>query len=202
MVNLQSGAGSKLRHFATLPLRIMLNVYEAKREFTAMGCHMAAWLYLDEAFAAEPLAYVETHFLKEEARLTRFDPSSELMRLNARPDRWVKVSDELWELVQTGLELKLLTNGCFDVTLLNEIVSAGYDQPFEMIKGVQHHTHISKVKKFSADGILFHPREQMVWLPAGTQLDLGGIAKGYTAQVARDFLHKFGPCLKIGRAHV
>lgn len=174
----------------------MVNVYQDKREFKAMGCHMAAWLYADNEFAAEPLAYVETHFLKEEARLTRFDPQSELMRLNARPNEWVNVSDELWDLIQKGLELKLLTRGRFDVTMLNEIVEAGYNQSFEKLENEGASSNNCRNDNPIDDHrILFHPEKQMVQLPAGVQLDLGGIAKGYTAQSARDFLHPFGPCL-------
>ena len=85
----------------------MINVYEDSREFKAMGCHMAAWLYADEQFAAEPLAHAETLFNNEENRLSRFKADSELMQLNARAGEWIPVSDEIWELVQIGQELKL-----------------------------------------------------------------------------------------------
>lgn len=176
----------------------MVNVYTGKREFRAMGCQMAAWLYADEQFSAEPLEFVETQFLREEQRLTRFDPYSELMQLNYRPNEWVEVSDQLWDLVRLGLELSEKTNGCFDCTLLDELEKSGYAQSFESI-GVTHTTSELPTDAFA----LRLPKElpeldfkrQMIRLPAGVRLDLGGIAKGYTAQASRDFLHPIGPCL-------
>lgn len=179
----------------------MVNVYTGKREFKAMGCEMAAWLFADEQFAAEPLEYVETLFLEEEHRLTRFDPQSELMQLNSRPNEWVPVSDELWDLVQLGMALSEKTNGCFDCTLLDELERCGYATSFESL-GVTEVTHVTSelppdayrvhLKKESPE---FDEARQMIRLPAGVRLDLGGIAKGYTAQASRDFLHPIGPCL-------
>ena len=160
----------------------MMNVYTGKREFRAMGCQMAAWLYADKQFSAEPLEFVETQFLREEQRLTRFDPYSELMQLNYRPDEWVVVSDQLWDLVRLGLELSEKTNVCFDCTLLDELEKSGYAQSFESI-GVTHTT-----ADLPADTFAIRPpkalpeldfKRQMIRLPAGVRLDLGGIAKGY-----------------------
>ncbi len=174
----------------------MIDVYRDYRQFKAMGCHMAAWLYADEQFATEPLNYVEQYFKEEEKRLTRFDPSSELMQLNSRPGEWVHVSAELWELVQTGLELKQETNGRFDCTLLQQLELSGYAQSFERI---EHHSpqspHAHPPNHAHRPKILFHPDQKLIQLGEGTKIDLGGIAKGYTAQSCRDFLHTFGPCL-------
>ncbi len=176
----------------------MINVYEDSREFKAMGCHMAAWLYADEQFAAEPLAHAETLFNNEENRLSRFKADSELMRLNARAGEWIPVSDEIWELVQIGQELKGVTNGRFDFTLLRELQNAGYDQSFETMGMTRTQQPARSPKADSTPSrsqVLLHPDQQMVKLAAGTQLDFGGLAKGYTAQACRDFLHAFGPCL-------
>ncbi|MFK7803836.1 MAG: FAD:protein FMN transferase [Anaerolineae bacterium] len=179
----------------------MVNVYTGKREFKAMGCEMAAWLFADEQFAAEPLETVETLFLQEEQRLTRFDPQSELMQLNSRPNEWVAVSDELWDLVRVGMVLSEKTNGCFDCTLLNELEHSGYTNSFEPA-GVTGVTHVTS--NLPPDAYQIHLKKevpefdtvrQMIRLPAGVRLDLGGIAKGYTAQASRDFLHPIGPCL-------
>jgi len=43
--------------------------------------------------------------------------------------------------------------------------------------------------------IAFTPDPMTVSLPVGVQIDLGGIGKGYTAQVVADFLGQIGPCL-------
>lgn len=176
----------------------MVNVYTGKREFHAMGCEMAAWLFADEQFAAEPLEFVETQFMREEQRLTRFDPLSELMQLNSRPGEWISVSDELWELVQLGMALSIETNGCFDCTLLDELEQSGYVQSFESI-GVTHATSDLPLEAFTVrlkkEAPEFDHAQRRIRLPAGVRLDLGGIAKGYTAQACRDFLYPIGPCL-------
>jgi thiamine biosynthesis lipoprotein ApbE len=52
-------------------------------EFRAMGCQVSVQLEADER-GADVLRNLPQRFATIEATLTRFDPNSELMRLNAR----------------------------------------------------------------------------------------------------------------------
>ena len=60
-----------------------------------------------------------------EARLTRFDPESELCRLNADPRAVVPASPELRAAVRAALDGAAATGGLADPTLLGARVDAG-----------------------------------------------------------------------------
>ena len=68
-----------------------------------------------------------------EQRWTRFDPSSELMQLNAAAGRFLAVSPETVLLVQRGLEGWRQTNGLFDPTVLGALIRAGYDRDIGLL---------------------------------------------------------------------
>src|SRR5688572_28704773 len=61
-----------------------------------------------------------------EARLTRFDPDSEVSRLNADPRETVPASQPLRDAVGAALAGAEATGGLADPTLLGAVVRAGY----------------------------------------------------------------------------
>jgi thiamine biosynthesis lipoprotein ApbE len=61
-----------------------------------------------------------------EARLTRFDPGSELCRLNADPRESVPASPALRDAVRAAVNGAHVTGGLADPTLLGAVVRAGY----------------------------------------------------------------------------
>src|SRR5262245_19333373 len=63
-----------------------------------------------------------------DARLSRFDPDSELSRLNADPRRVVPASEPLRAAVRCALEGAEATGGLADPTLLGDVVRAGYSR--------------------------------------------------------------------------
>lgn len=163
-------------------------------QFYAMGSHMGVWLESDKV----DLQVVEDHFREAEARLSRFQPDSELMRLNGRSEEWVPVSSELWAIITKSIALADNTDGLFDPTLLPEMKRAGYQHSFNSLTHEQAQTDTPEQKAshlFRYRDIGLDEAQQAVWLPAGVQLDLGGIAKGYTAQEVVNKLSPHGACL-------
>lgn len=165
--------------------------------FRAMGSQIVLWLDSgDAAQAAVAFAQAEALFARNERALSRFLADSELMQLNARSGQWVVVSDLLWREVTLALEMARETDGRFDPTLLNALTQAGYDQSFELIdsghngRWLEPELFYGRWREIELDTIY-----QAVRRPAGVQLDLGGIAKGDTAQQAVALLQPFGPCL-------
>ena len=63
-----------------------------------------------------------------EARLTRFDPHSELCALNADPRETVPASRALRDAVRAAIAGAAATGGLADPTLLGAVVRAGYDR--------------------------------------------------------------------------
>ncbi|MGD2079092.1 MAG: FAD:protein FMN transferase [Chloroflexota bacterium] len=168
------------------------------RQFPAMGSQMAVWLETDSPAAAlAAFDQVEALFADYERALSRFRPDSELSRLNERTGQWVVVSDLMWQVLTQALEMAAVSGGFFDPTMLNALEQAGYTTSFEQLSLVGG-------DGFQVQGTPFLGRwaaveldaaRQAICLPYGLRLDLGGIAKGYTAQNAVALLRQYGPGL-------
>jgi len=165
--------------------------------FRAMGSEMAVWLETgDPESATTALAQVRTLFESNEQALSRFRLDSELSRLNARSGHWVVVSDLLWQVLSLALEMSSATGGLFDPTMLNALEQYGYTVTYEQLTFIDlsgPESGPSYPGQWTA--VKLDPARQAVFLPAGMRIDLGGIAKGYTAQQAVDWLRDRGPCL-------
>lgn len=129
-------------------------------------------------------ATVEAVFAREEQRFSRFCADSELSHVNAAAGRWTQVSPPFDALVGIALTHAERSDGLFDPTVLDAVIAAGYDRDFDEVLA-------------GARGALRAPRPCGRWreietrpgeilLPAGVGLDLGGIAKGWTADLAAE----------------
>jgi thiamine biosynthesis lipoprotein len=163
-----------------------------------MGSQIALWLDTpDRQAAATAFAETQALFARNESALSRFRPHSELMQLNGRTTQWVPVSDLLWREITLAVQMAVQTKGCFDPTLLRALAHAGYDQSFEQITdGVGYGRWLEPEQLYGRwrEIELDEPR-RAVRLPSGVALDLGGIAKGDTAQQAVTLLQTVGPAL-------
>ena len=157
--------------------------------FRAMGTDVEA--LLDAPPSAESvlaLASVEREFLRLEGILTRFDPDSELSRLNAHGS--IDPPPELREVVELALEARGRTGGRFDPTIHDALVAAGYDRSLELLRG-----EARAPGEAAPGGGSVHVGNALITLEPGVRLDLGGIGKGYAVDRALDLLAPFGPCL-------
>ena len=165
--------------------------------FRAMGSHINLWL--DSADTAWLAAFelVEELFRSNEEALSRFREDSELSQLNRHSGEWFPVSLLLWEVLQAAVDMAAATGGLFDPTILDALEFAGYTQSFEVLTtAVNYNPHFKNNHHVGAwRDIRFDSLNQRVLLPPGSRIDLGGIAKGFTAQQAVDILNQYGPCL-------
>ena len=156
---------------------------EASRECFAMDTVMQLRAYGPQAAAALDAAEQEIYRL--EGLLSCQDPEAELARCNAGSET---VSEETAALIQTALDLSAATGGAYDPTLYPLTLAWGfsggqYRVPDEAeLSALRTQTGAEHVQ---VDGC-------RVRLDAGTQLDLGGIAKGYTAGRIRKILQDAG----------
>ena len=166
--------------------------------FRAMGCRMTLWLEMDKAQTAERvLAEAETMFRSAESVLSRFDAASELSWLNGCDGRWTPVSELMWSVITRAFFMAEETDGLFDPTQLGALEAAGYDRSFnEMSPDL---FAVSEDRPLNRRGqwrdVLLDAGTRAIWLLPNVRLDLGGIAKGHTAQRVVDFLNERGPCL-------
>lgn len=181
--------------------------------FRCMNTEVAAWLCSADGDAARAaLCEVEQTFQAAHARFTRFEAASELSALNASAGRPFLASPELFEVVELALRFSAQTDGLFNPAILDALEAAGYDRTFEAIK--RREEGLPKPSGHAAcafssvscpppadDLAVIRPRvvldaaRQTITLPVGVRLDLGGIAKGWTAQRAARQIAKYGPCL-------
>lgn len=156
--------------------------------FRAMGSDVE--LYLESADGASLLADVEDEFHRVESLLSRFRPDSELSQLNCRGA--MRVGPELLELTQLSLEARERTGGRFDPTVHDALVATGYDRSFELGAAAQGPT--ADPPRCSGR-ITVDADASTIALEPGFRLDLGGIAKGWTADRALTVLARGGPAL-------
>lgn len=167
-------------------------------DFRAMGTQMYFWLETEnEEDAQHAFTEAENLFHHHEVILSRFLEDSELCFLNRNTGRWTSVSRSLWPVLLVALDMAAETNGYFDPTLLNSLEQAGYTQSFEHLPGELPWPYPPLYPVMAANwrDILLDESDRSVFLPAGTRLDFGGIAKGFTAELAKMLLSQWGPCL-------
>ena len=161
-----------------------------RREFLAMGTDVLLVLVpqVDTAQAEEALDAARREITRIEAIASRFDPGSELSRLNASGR--AEVSADLLRLITLALAMRDDTGGRFDPTVHEAMMAAGYDRPIHELPADG-----GEVGAAMPAGGHVRIRRGVVSLGEGTCLDLGGIAKGWTADRVADLLGAHGDCL-------
>jgi FAD:protein FMN transferase len=150
--------------------------------FPAMGTEVQ----LLTVGAGNPGGLEETHRLiaSLEGRWSRFRPDSELSSLNAGAGRPVTLPGDTFALVEAAVEAWRLTSGRFDPTALPALVAAGYNRSFELVAREAPADPVTAPAVPGCAGIVLQRDTGVVLLPAGVALDLGGIAKGHSADRA------------------
>ncbi len=139
---------------------------------------------------------VRRYFEESEARFSRFREDSELSRLNRAAGTWFHTSPELFEVVQEAFALHHLTGGLFDPSVLGALQKAGYDRSMDEIKKNPSLPSANRADEKPWVRPAFgktrlDEKRQAIRLPKGVQIDLGGIAKGWTAGKAADILSQY-----------
>jgi FAD:protein FMN transferase len=143
--------------------------------FEAMGaaCHLLA-------VDAEPgrLAWAAGWVAERHARFSRFEPASELSRLNAAAGAWTPVSAELEGLLRAALEAHHASGGLVDVGVLHSMLAIGYTRPLRL----------GPTNAALAEAVPVRPLPEVLAVEPGRArlapdagIDLGGIAKGWLA---------------------
>lgn len=141
--------------------------------FTALGgeCELYA-IDVDAATLQQAQAWTQ----RMHDRLTRFEPHSELSRLNASRGRPFAVSPELEALLRESLRAFELSDGLVNVAVLPALLAAGYTRDF-----AAGPTAITAAPQIRSLPEVLHVRPGEARLMRGGALDLGGIAKGWLA---------------------
>src|SRR5438093_5460969 len=146
-----------------------------RRAFEALGstCELFAI-----GASASALAAGEEWLRGMQSMLTRFEPASELSRLNARAGDWVEVSEPLGALLRESLHAYDLSGGLVNVAVLPRMLAIGYTRTFAAGPTVREMPPPEPIPPLP---LVLELREREARLAKGTGVDLGGIAKGWLA---------------------
>jgi thiamine biosynthesis lipoprotein len=164
--------------------------------FRAMGTEMLVCVDNGSDQSPAELADVPGWFEEWEQVLSRFRVDSELTRLNRAGNQPVPVSETLWQVFQSAVIAEKATSGLVTPTVAGAVLEAGYDRDFNLLAGqiLDPSGHEPSVVS-SLDTVLWDETNRTICLPVGVQLDFGGIAKGWAADLVVQRLKHFGSAL-------
>jgi thiamine biosynthesis lipoprotein len=131
------------------------------------------------------------------AKLTRFEPGSELSRLNARSGQPIAVSSTLLDAVQAAIFAAEVSEGLVDPTITPHLERAGYarsragEPPADLraaLETAPRRRPAARAPRSGWERLDVDPEDGTVQLPSGTRLDLGGSAKGLAVDIAARML--------------
>ncbi len=152
------------------------------RDFTIMGgrghlvIHGAGEHLLDQG---------EARLRDLEAMWSRFLPDSDITRANTSAGTPVAVSADTIAVVQRALDGWRQTDGRFDITMLPALVQIGYTH--SALSSVAAPTVPGRVVGLSGM-VMVDAARSTITVPATSALDLGGIGKGFAADLVADEL--------------
>jgi thiamine biosynthesis lipoprotein len=139
--------------------------------------------------------YATKVFIEDcEQRFSRFLPASEISELNRYSGEWFRVSDELMDMLQLSMQYHNETQGIFDPSILPDLKRVGYDRSMDDIRanGASVEPIASnRMPRPAFRQIGFDLTDNLIRLPPGTEIDLGGIAKGWIVKKAAELLHTY-----------
>lgn len=145
-----------------------------RKSFPAMGTEIEAWC----GDSAAELEAVRELFQRVESVCSRFVPDSELSRINRAPGPSShRLSSLMADVISSADTARSSTEGLVDIGVGSAVTGWGYDRSFESIEDRQ-----TGPEPLTAPA--WEMRSGMLWKGGDTVLDLGGIAKGWTADRA------------------
>jgi thiamine biosynthesis lipoprotein len=163
--------------------------------FAAMGTTCAAGVTTntvpaDIRGARTALAAGRAEVDRCERALSRFDPASDLCRLNAASGSWIHVDERLVDVLARAVRLREETGGRFDPTVLPALVAAGYDRTFEELEARAPRTAPGWRAGAAVEVDVDAGRAR---IEDGAAVDLGGIGKGFSAMRSLDAMETAWP---------
>ncbi len=163
------------------------------RDFFAMDTYIACQvLSADEELAVKALDAVQAAFVDIDQLTNRFEQDSEISAVNQNAGiASVKVSIDVFAMVQTSLQWSDKTDGAFNILIGNvmDLWGFGMGNPAvpaeEDLAAALTRTDYHKIVLDEVNSTIYLPEKGMV-------MDLGGVAKGYATDKAVAALKEMG----------
>jgi thiamine biosynthesis lipoprotein len=178
----------------------VIQATEIGRTFECFGSQCSVLLFGDGLgrSAEDAVEAARARLLSWHDRFTRFEPGSELSRLNADPREQVPVSAAMALFVDAVLQAARTTGGLVDATLLAEIERAGYRRdlraalPLEIALEMAPRRAPAAAREHADwPAVTLDRAHRTVRRPVGMKFDSGGIAKGLCADLLARDLSRF-----------
>lgn len=158
----------------------------AQKQVFAMDTVMTLAAYGDSC--EEALKEAELELYRLEAMLSRTAENSTVSEINDAAGAAVSVEEEVATLLQLAKQYAGVTGGAFDMTIAPVVSAWGFTEDAHRVPGQQELDRL-----LQAVGEEFvEVRDGTVILAPETQIDLGGIAKGYASDRVAEIFEAHG----------
>jgi thiamine biosynthesis lipoprotein len=136
-------------------------------------------------------AYIDTaadEITRIEKIISSWDPASQTSEINRNAGiKPIRVSAELFQLIERSIAISRLTDGAFDITYASMDKIWKFDGSMKNFPSEQE---VAKsVARVGYEKIILDPENYSVFLPEeGMKIGFGAIGKGYAADKAKDLL--------------
>jgi len=156
--------------------------------FRAMNTDIILAAQGETSHVREGFERAQQYIEASERRFTRFSEASELSHLNRSSGTWFHASADMTFVVSLAKQYVEQTGGLFNPSILPDLERIGYDRSMDLIRAQEALLHPARFAQSSQllplEDLLVNPDENLIFLPNGMRLDLGGIAKGWIAEQA------------------
>ncbi|NLK37186.1 MAG: FAD:protein FMN transferase [Epulopiscium sp.] len=159
----------------------------------AMNTVMNMTIYGESIESAKKiLAEAEQEIYQLEALFSATMKNSDISYINENAGKSpVKVSEQTITMIEKAKEIQKLTNGAFDITVSPVVKAWGFTTRNFRVPKKEEITKL--ISYINSDWITINKEEQTVFLEKpGMAIDLGGIAKGYTADYLSNWFEQKG----------
>ena len=153
----------------------------------AMDTFMQATIY-SPSLPAEEVAGIMQNVSRLEALFSTTNPPSEISAINAGGGESISVSPDTLAVLQTALKISADTDGAFDVTAYPIVKAWGFTQSEYRVPAEDEIASLLEWIDYEQIAL----SDGTASVPAEMEIDLGGIAKGYTGDVLASALREKG----------
>jgi len=163
------------------------------RDFFAMDTYIACQvLSADEELAVKALDAAEAAFMDIDRLTNRFEQSSEISTVNSKAGVVpVKVSADVFAMVETSMQWSDKTDGAFNILIGNVMDLWGFGTENPAVPTEE--ALVEALTRTDYHKIVLDEKNSTIYLPEkGMVIDLGGVAKGYATDKAVAALKDLG----------
>ena len=157
-----------------------------EREFFAMDTYMTFTAYGQEADTALQEAEEEIHKLEGEWSVT--DENSQIYKINHSQGAPVTLSQDTAKILDFAMEMARQTDGALDPTIYPIMTAWGFTTDQNRIPSSEEIESLLENVGYEQAAL----NGNQIHLPAGMELDLGAVGKGYAGDLAAEILKERG----------